>query len=252
MAVVFVVSYEFFYSCCTSSLPWPHLFIVSFSEMPFNDIYEGKCHTPSTERSPSPKGDSLFTLRKDEISGHSCSPLDAVQTLRSRHSWNRKCFSSITDVLYRLSSSHWLQSSAAKRQVSCVDNGLYSFQMHSLCILMLQYLLFMTSLMPLHCFSLFPVVRLKLQKLCRKCHNTVLFLLVFILWRGFMPQQSRFCVLLSFSDKNLCPLVASAPPLVFVCSKFPKWVPWKMFISPGKLCNSVKLNISVNTEMSRN
>lgn len=46
--------------------------------------------------------------------------------------------------------------------------------------------------------------------------------------------------------------MASAPPLVFVCSKSPKWVPWKMFISPGKLCNSVKLNVSVNTEMSRN
>lgn len=179
---------SFIPSCCTSSLPWPHLFIVSSSEMPFTDIYEGKCHMPITQRSPSPEGDSLFSLRKDEMSRHSCSPLDAVQTLRSRHSWNRKCFSSITDVLYRLPSSHWLQSSAAERQVWRVDNGVYSFQLHSLCILMPQYLLFVTSLMPLQCFSLFLVVLLKLQKLCRKCHNTVLFLLVFILWRGFVPQ----------------------------------------------------------------
>lgn len=172
-------------SCCTSSLPWPHLFSVSFSEMPFKDIYEGKCHMPSTKRSPSPEGDSLFTLRKDEMSGHSCSPLDAVQTLRSRHSWNRKCFSSITDVLHRLSSSHWLQSSAAQRQVWRVDNGVHSFQKNFLCILMLQYLLFITSLMPLHCFSLFLAVPLKLQKLCRKCHNTVLFLLVFYFMESF-------------------------------------------------------------------
>lgn len=172
--------------------------------MPFNDIYEGKCHMPSTQRSPSPDRDSLFTLRKDEMSGHSCSPLDAVQTLRSRHSWNRKCFSSITDVLYRLSSSHWLQSSAAKRQVSRADNGVYSFQTHSLCILMLQYLLFITSLMPLQCFSLLLVVLLKLQKLCRKCHNTVLFLLYFMerfcasvepLLCPFKLQWKKICVL---------------------------------------------------------
>lgn len=173
---------SFIPSCCASSLPWPHLFIVSFSDMPFNDIYEGKCHMPSTQRSPSPDGGSLFTLGKDEMSGHSCSLLDAVQTLRSRHSWNRKCFSSITDVLYRPSSSHWLQRSAAKRQVSHADSGVYSVQTHSLCILMLQYLLFITPLMPLKCFSMFLVVLLKLQKLCRKCHNTILFLLVFLFY----------------------------------------------------------------------
>lgn len=42
---------------------WPHLFIVSFSEVPFNDIYEGKCHTPSTQKADgdggSPDGHSL-------------------------------------------------------------------------------------------------------------------------------------------------------------------------------------------------
>lgn len=39
---------SFIPSCCKCSLRWPHLVIASLSEMPFNDIYEGKCHMPST------------------------------------------------------------------------------------------------------------------------------------------------------------------------------------------------------------
>lgn len=30
--------------------------------------------------------------------------------------------------------------------------------------------------------------------------------------------------------------MVTAPPLALVCSRSPKWIPWKSFISPGKLC----------------
>lgn len=123
MAVTSEAVSSFIPSCCKSSLPWPHLFVVFFSLRFHLLIFMKENVTCLQHRVSIPRWiltvNPLETWNKQAflfIIRHS---LDTEILSWCRHFWNKNCFSFISGVIYWPRSSHRLQNSAVSVFSKC-------------------------------------------------------------------------------------------------------------------------------------